>query len=295
MDNSNDTTHAVKEEPSSTTTSDTINNHNPSEAAMQPRPRSLKVKPSLFALHEPSVVLDLTGASIRLQIGNTVIKTHERHLEKFARLRELIKAARQEDPESDTLTITLDGNRQLVDDFRKMFELLSNFSIGQSDCEVAALVSAARIAAPGAYGYDPLYHYCIDKLEGLALSSMERIHVARALGKISWEKAACKDLSSRKEMITKEEALSLGLDTYWQIASDREKRKGAGFERMLEGVQNITQTASAAKNRYIATSRHLFVFISLGFWLFYFLLWFNSGTSPIRFMIFFKASNVVVV
>ncbi|KDN49506.1 hypothetical protein RSAG8_02208, partial [Rhizoctonia solani AG-8 WAC10335] len=272
MANSNDITHTAKEEKSATTIAGTMNNQNSANAA-QSTPRSLKTKPSLFALHKPTVMLDLTGANIRLEIGNTVIKTHEHRLEKFARLRELIKQARQEDPESDTLTVVIDGNKQLVDDFHYLFKLLSASSIDQPDYEVATLVSAARIADPSAFGYEPLYRYCIDKLEGTPLSSMERIHVARALGKKSWEKDACEELSRRKEMITKEEALNLGMDAYWQIASDREKRKGANVERMLQGIQSTTRAILATKQRYMPMLKHLLVWVSLVFWLLYFLLY----------------------
>ncbi|CUA73771.1 hypothetical protein RSOLAG22IIIB_01288 [Rhizoctonia solani] len=297
MDNSSETIHAVKEDPTAMVASDIVNNRNSSNATVQPAsgPRALRARPSLFALHEPSIILDLTGANIRLQIGNTVIKTHERRLEKFARLRELIKEARQEDAQNDTLTIILDGNKQLVEDFRNMFELINASSIDQADCEVATLVSAARIAAPSAYGYEPLYHYCIDKLEGLSLGPMERVRVARALGNELWEKAACEDLSKRKEPITKEEALTLGLDAYWRIASDREKRKGVTFERMLAGIEDATRVVSAARQRSMPALKRLFICVSLGFWLLYFLLWFNSGTRAVQFLIAIDASNVAII
>ncbi|CAE7086994.1 unnamed protein product [Rhizoctonia solani] len=298
LNNPKNVTPAVKEEKPTTAISNSINHQNSSKAATQPKTQPLKTKPSLFALHESFDIVDFTGANIRLQIGSKVIKTYERRLEKFAGLRELIQEARQksEDAQSEALTIIIDGDKHLFDDFRNMFELLNVSSIDQPSYGINTrdLVSAARIAAPGAYNYKPLYRWCITNLEGMPLSSMERIHVARALAIKSWEKDACEELSRRKEMITRVEAAILGMDAYWQIASDREKRRGANFEHVFEGIQRITRGVFTAKQRYMPILGQLLVCVSLIFWLLYFLLWFGSETKPVRFMILFKASKVVM-
>jgi hypothetical protein len=56
---------------------------------------------------------------------------------------------------------------------------------------------------------------------------MERLRIARALNLKSWEEKACRELAEREGTITKEDALELRIDAYWQVASAREAKAKA--------------------------------------------------------------------
>ncbi|CAE6403818.1 unnamed protein product [Rhizoctonia solani] len=242
MSTSNDTSKSVKRGVSVSATLDATNNWGSSNAAMHPRTESLKAEPSLLTLYESASIHDLNGVNVRLQINNAaLIKTHESRINKFTRLKQLTEAAKQKDPQSDTITITTNGGEELVDDFLKMFKLLDASLIDQPKHEPNVLVSAARIAAPNAYQYDALYQYCLEKLKELSLNSMERIRVARALNITDWEKDALTELFGRKEMITRDEANTLGMNTYWEIATEREIRNGSKLEGVLQELKDKTK------------------------------------------------------
>ncbi|CAE6403807.1 unnamed protein product [Rhizoctonia solani] len=153
MDTLNDISDEAKAETPATAMPNAMNNQNSLNNTTQPRTRSLKSKPSLFTLYETAHVHDLTGANIRLQINNEVIKTHANRISKFARLKQLIEEARKDDPKGETLTISINGGSELVQDFLNMFKLLSASSIKKPQYDSTILVSAARIAATDGYGY----------------------------------------------------------------------------------------------------------------------------------------------
>ncbi|KAH7344482.1 hypothetical protein B0J17DRAFT_763287 [Rhizoctonia solani] len=287
MDTWNQISDEAKPETPTTVASDTMNNQSSLNATAQPRAKTLKTKPSLLTVYENANVHDLTGANIRLQINNEVIKTHESRINKFARLKQLIKEARQGGSQEDTLTITIDGGRELVQDFLNMFKLLSASSIEKPQYDSSILVSAACVAATNAYDYQALYDYCIEKLEELPLSSMERVHVARALGLKSWEEDAYKRLSQRKEAITQEEASTLGMNAYWRVATAREQQKGAIVERILQRIERLSGAFLAARQGYMTVLKNVFLFCSLCLWL-SFLLWLKWGNNPIQIRVNFK-------
>ncbi|CAE6463483.1 unnamed protein product [Rhizoctonia solani] len=176
-------------------------------------------------LGEPPTVHDLAGANVMLQISGVTIKTREDRISKFVRLNRLAEEARHAHPHSDSLTITVEGGHELVSEFLDTFELLDALasSIDKPNrFNSKTLVSAARISAE--YEHPALHAFCIEKLQGLSLSSVEQVQIARAISLKSWEERAYKQLSEPRKNITKEEALILGMDAYWQVANTREAK-----------------------------------------------------------------------
>ncbi|CAE6469512.1 unnamed protein product [Rhizoctonia solani] len=168
-------------------------------------------------------VHDFAGTLVELQVNGVIFKIHEARISKFTSLHQLLEDARRVSPQSVILSISVQGDNELVADFLNTFKLLSTSTFEQPvQPNTETLVSAARISA--AYGHPALHAFCIKRLERLSLSPIERLQVARALSFSLWEKQAYKELSEREEMITKEEASLLGFDTYFQVASMRETR-----------------------------------------------------------------------
>ncbi|KAG8730670.1 hypothetical protein FRC11_006143 [Ceratobasidium sp. 423] len=201
-------------------------NQDPLNDAKELGAKALNTEPSELPpyMHEAPTVLDLTGSRIRLQVNRVVIKTHEYHISKFVYLGRLIRKARRMNPQTDTLTIAVTGDNKLVSDFLNTFKILNTSSIDKpGNFDTETLVSAARVSAK--YNHPTLRAFCIERLEGLSLDSMERLRIARALDLKSWEERAYQELSGRRKMITKEEALDLGIDAYWQVASARETQQ----------------------------------------------------------------------
>ncbi|KAJ1310930.1 hypothetical protein OPQ81_009442 [Rhizoctonia solani] len=196
MNNSNEASGIVKREASATATPGATNNQSSLNDAIQ-NTTPLNNRPIFPSLEEISIIHDLTGASIKLQVNDVIIKTHEDRISKFAHLNRLIERARNIDPQSDTLTIFVKGGDGLVSEFLDTFELLSTMSVSRSTSPYAinltewcassidkpknfntkTVVSAARISA--AYEHPALHAFCIKTLEGLSLSSMERVQIAR--------------------------------------------------------------------------------------------------------------------
>ncbi|CAE6456655.1 unnamed protein product [Rhizoctonia solani] len=202
-------------------------NNNSSNNAPQAVLKSLNTKPSLVELCTPSTVHDLTGACINLQVNTVVIKTHEFQIANFVYLYKLIKKARLVDPQNAALTIRVTGGNELVSDFLNTFKILGTSPVDKSDnFDTDILVSAARISAQ--YEHPALRAFCIKRLEGLSLDSMERLRIARALDLKSWEERAYQELAERDGTITKEEALTLKIDAYWQVANAREAQAKLG-------------------------------------------------------------------
>ncbi|QRW19551.1 hypothetical protein RhiXN_00957 [Rhizoctonia solani] len=193
--------------------------NNPSHTA----PSSLKTTSLLPESRTSSTVHDLIGACINLQVNTIVIKTHEYQISNFAYMHDLVKNTRLVNAQINPLTICVTGGNELVSDFLNTFKILNTSSIDQPDnFDADTLVSAARVSA--SYKYPALRAFCIERLEGLRPSSMERLRIGRALDLKSWEERACQELVKREEIITKEEALQLKIDAYWQITSERETR-----------------------------------------------------------------------
>ncbi|CAE6513301.1 unnamed protein product [Rhizoctonia solani] len=184
-------------------------------------PLDARLSQLLATLNETPVLLDLNGANIKLHVNSMVIKTHEHYISKFTQLSGLIEKARLVHPQGDTLTIAVTGDKELELDFLDTFDILGTSPIDKNvNFDTDMLVSAARISTK--YGYPALHTFCIERLEGLTLGSMERLRVARALDLKSWEQRTYQELSERETKVTKEEALELGIDAYWRIANDRE-------------------------------------------------------------------------
>ncbi|CAE6505446.1 unnamed protein product [Rhizoctonia solani] len=139
---------------------------------------------------EVTTLHDLAGTLIKLQVNNVGFRIPEPRISKFASLSILIR------------------NGSFVEPI--------NFSS-------KILVSAARVSA--AYDYPALHAFCVKKLEGSSLGSIERLRIGRVLNLKSWEERACRELSERDTMITREEMLAVGVDAYFQVASAREKRQ----------------------------------------------------------------------
>ncbi|CAE6431602.1 hypothetical protein ACGC1H_001340 [Rhizoctonia solani] len=202
------------------TLTSTNNRHSLSDPTQPVNPNDTVPTPSSRVA---STVHDFTGTLVELQANDVVFKIPEARISKFTSLHQQLEDARRANPQSTRLSISVRGNNELVTDLFNTFKLLSTSSIEEPvNPNTETLVSAARISA--AYGHPTLYTFCIERLEGLSLSSIERLHIARALSLSSWEEHAYKELSEREEMITKEEASLLGFDAYFQVASMRENR-----------------------------------------------------------------------
>ncbi|CAE6403796.1 unnamed protein product [Rhizoctonia solani] len=213
--------NTVKQSTQATITSGTTNNQGLLSDTSQSRGKNLRNKPSLLALLEPPTVHDLTGAIIKLEVNNVVIKTHEYLISNFLKLNKLVEKARLVNPNSDSLTIAIRGDSELGPDFLQTFKILRASSIeAPANFDLTTLVAAARVAS--AYEHPALRAFCIRRLEGLSLISMQRLQIARTLNLKLWEEQVYQELSEREEMITKEEALALDIDAYWKVASMRE-------------------------------------------------------------------------
>ncbi|KAG8726178.1 hypothetical protein FRC11_000675, partial [Ceratobasidium sp. 423] len=224
MDISDDTFDALNRILASVTPRTTNNQHSSNEDT-GPLPEDA----AQSHLEEPPTMHDLTGANIMLQVNDVTIKTHEDRVSKFAYLNRLVERARQLNPQGDTLTIVVKGGGGLASEFLDTFELLRAFSIDKpNNFDSKTLVSAARISE--AYENPTLREFCINKLEGVPLSPVEQVQIAREVGFKLWEERACKELSEQGKTITQEEAQILGIDTYWQITNKREQQQTEKFE-----------------------------------------------------------------
>ncbi|CAE6436355.1 unnamed protein product [Rhizoctonia solani] len=205
----------------------TTNNRRSLKDATKDEAESWETKTTSLRVHPGSqelpIVHDLTGANIKLRVDSVIIKAHEDRISKFVRLNKLIQEARNVDPQSDTLTITLPGDKKLAYDFLHTFELLNSWSIDKpGSFKLEILLSAAIISA--AYDNPTLLAFCIKQLEGLPINSMERLDIARKLDIKSWRDSVNKELVNRDGSITKEEATILGIDAYWYVANVRENQ-----------------------------------------------------------------------
>ncbi|KDN49509.1 hypothetical protein RSAG8_02211, partial [Rhizoctonia solani AG-8 WAC10335] len=189
------------------------------------------------SLQEITALHDFNGAIIKFQVNNVGFRIPELRISKFASLNKLIEDARRVNPDSDTLPIAVYGDSELVPDFLNAFELLSTPPVEPINFSSKVLVSAARVSA--AYDYTTLHTFCIEKLEGLSLGSIERLRIGRALDLKSWEERAYHELSERDEMITREEVLALGVDAYFQISSTREKRQRDQIEKLSSDLREM--------------------------------------------------------
>ncbi|KDN49508.1 hypothetical protein RSAG8_02210, partial [Rhizoctonia solani AG-8 WAC10335] len=211
----------IQRQGSAATPTGTNNQHSLSDVTPPVSPNATVPAPS--GSRGASTVHDFAGTLVELQVNGVVFKIYETRILKFTSLHHLVEDARRASPQSTTLSISVQGDDDLVTDFLNTFKLLSTSSIEEPvNPTTETLVSAARISAT--YGHPALRTFCIEKLEGLSLSSIERLQVARSLDLSSWEEQAYKELSEREEMITKEEASLLGFDAYFQVASMRERR-----------------------------------------------------------------------
>ncbi|CAE7086913.1 unnamed protein product [Rhizoctonia solani] len=164
---------------------------------------------------------DFVGTIIKLQVNDVVFRIPEPQISKFASLKKLVEDARKADPHNLTLTITVRDTSELASDFLSTFSLFDTL-VGLVDSSTESLISAARISTK--YDYPKLRTLCIQELEKRTIGTMDRLRIGRTLGLTSWEDRACKELSERAEMITREEMLALGVDAYFQVASAREKQ-----------------------------------------------------------------------
>ncbi|KDN49505.1 hypothetical protein RSAG8_02207, partial [Rhizoctonia solani AG-8 WAC10335] len=253
------------------------NNQGSLNHAGQPgaKPLNINLSELLITPRVLPTILDLKGANINLQVNSVVVKTHEHHISKFAYLVRLIKKARLVNPQGDTLTIAVTGDDELVSDFLNTFKILGASSIDEhSSFDTKTLVSAARISAR--YNYPALRAFCIKQLEGFTLNSMERLQIARALDLKSWEGRAYQELSEREAKITKEEALDLGMDAYWQIANAREMQQQRNAinhsvennnppERKL--TQTLPQAELASGEKSNGVSLYIYFLLMVSVWM----------------------------
>ncbi|KAG8693694.1 hypothetical protein FRC08_008965, partial [Ceratobasidium sp. 394] len=94
---------------------------------------------------------------------------------------------------------------------------------GPFEFDTETLISALRIAT--AFEYPALRTFAITGLQRTPLGAAERVHLAREFDLASWEGPAYEELCTRHEPITLEEADTLGLGIFVDLAKARENEQ----------------------------------------------------------------------
>ncbi|KDN49513.1 hypothetical protein RSAG8_02215, partial [Rhizoctonia solani AG-8 WAC10335] len=172
------------------------------------------------------------SGDIELKVNNTVFKAHKHLLTDFGRLKEMIKG--MERYNAGTPCISIYRDERGVEDFRNMFKVLyATLVKGPFEFDAPILISSLRIAT--AYEYPELRKFSIDRLYASSLSAIQRIQLAREFDLTAWDESAFRELATREEPITQEEARELGVEKLEEIAKAREdekRKKGAEDERV---------------------------------------------------------------
>ncbi|CUA73778.1 hypothetical protein RSOLAG22IIIB_01295 [Rhizoctonia solani] len=184
-----------------------------------------------FTLSDAPTVVDLGDGDIELKVNNTIFKTHKHLLNDFGRLREVIKGMERY---GEAPCISIYRDEHGVEDFKNMFQVLyASLIKGPFEFEAPVLVSSLRIAT--AYDYPKLREFSIDRLESAKLSAVQRIKLSGEFGLSSWDESAFRELASREEPLSKDEAREIGVDRFEEIVRAREemqRRKGAVEEKV---------------------------------------------------------------
>ncbi|KAG8707164.1 hypothetical protein FRC08_000668 [Ceratobasidium sp. 394] len=155
---------------------------------------------------------------IILRIEGSELEAHRYILRKFTKLDAMIQRR------SNRCNPTLVIHGYSAEDFRNTFQVLYASAIeGPFEFGTETLTSALRIAT--AFDYPALRNFAIKGLQRTSLGAAERVHLAREFDLASWEGPAYKELRTRDGPITLEEADTLGLGIFVDLAKAREKEQ----------------------------------------------------------------------
>lgn len=150
-----------------------------------------------------------------------------------------------------------------------MINTKSSVIEGPFEFDAKTIISGLRIAS--AYDYPSLRTFCLRKLlDNGTLTPIQQLQVSREFGLEAWEKSAFRELCERKDPITQQEAKIMGIDTFVQVASAREKlqreKPNIGFSAGTK-QQGYTCTHTRARHKDSACSCYW-----ITFWTFYVIL-----------------------
>ncbi|KAF8605210.1 hypothetical protein BDV93DRAFT_522073 [Ceratobasidium sp. AG-I] len=187
-------------------------------------------------------VIDLGAGDIELCVNNTIFKTHKYKLSKFSILMDLIQHAGYLDRPRYIPTINVQREVCGVEDFSNTFKVLYASAVkGPFTFDAPVLISALRISS--AYEYPALRAFSIAHLEGLPLSAIQRIELAREFQLTSWEGPAYDELYKREQAITPEEARVLGSDAFAMVAGVREEILKKEKAKLREAIIQMRRKA----------------------------------------------------
>ncbi|KAF8605209.1 hypothetical protein BDV93DRAFT_605680 [Ceratobasidium sp. AG-I] len=185
-------------------------------------------------------IIDLGAGGIELCVNNTIFRTHKYKLSKFSILMDLIQRACYLDRPRYMPKISVQREICGAEDFSNTFKVLyASVVKGPPTFDAPVLISALRISS--AYDYPALRAFSIAHLEGLPLSAIQRIELAREFQLTSWEGPAYNELYTREEAITRAEARILGSDAFSVVAEMREEN--------LRREQAVLREAAAQARR----------------------------------------------
>ncbi|QRW19547.1 hypothetical protein RhiXN_00953 [Rhizoctonia solani] len=184
--------------------------------------------PTIIDLGDGDIELKLTEYDpLSKKVNNTTFKSHKHLLNDFARLKEMIKGMERYNSGAQCITVYRDERG--VEDFKNMFKVLyASLIKGPFEFDAPTLVSCLRLAT--AYEYPELRKFSVDRLEGAALSPIERIELAREFDLSAWDEGAFQELVGRDEPITRDEAKALGGIEEEKARREAEEKKKAEEE-----------------------------------------------------------------
>ncbi|KAF8605207.1 hypothetical protein BDV93DRAFT_507271 [Ceratobasidium sp. AG-I] len=175
-------------------------------------------------ISEGAETFDLGFGDIELHVNGAIFKTHTHVLNDFSGLKHLMDSINYSSTPVSLPAIRVQRDEQGIKDFCNMFKVLYASVIeGPFEFDAPVLISALRISS--VYDYPALRAFSITHLEGLPLSAIQRIELAREFQLTSWEGPAYDELYEREEAITVEEARVLGIDSFAEVVKKREEAK----------------------------------------------------------------------
>ncbi|KAF8605205.1 hypothetical protein BDV93DRAFT_543740 [Ceratobasidium sp. AG-I] len=173
---------------------------------------------------ESAEIYDLGRGDVELRVNDAIFKTHMHMLDKFSGLKDLLDRIGHYSSPVSMPVITVQRDEHGVKDFCNMFKVLyASVVDGPFKFDAPVLISALRVSS--VYDYPALRTFCIKQLEGVSLSAIKRIQLAREFQLTAWEGPAYDELYHREQAITKEEAQILGVAAFVEVARVREEEK----------------------------------------------------------------------
>ncbi|KAF8742024.1 Tuberous sclerosis 1, partial [Rhizoctonia solani] len=218
-----------------------------------------------------------SDGNIELQISNHRFWVHEFLLSKFAKFAELIRQARgrgefSTDPERRTVLRIPNDVKVQCEDFRNTFlviysttdpifsEASSVASCDQEALAVSKWISTLRVATffenPG------LRIFAISQLEpkSSSIKAVRRIALSDELMLPKWELLALTELCRRREPISLDEANTLGITRFVEIARIRERAQHHQYIKLIDQATKnpfLNKNGTIKKDDLEATAREL--------------------------------------